>query len=63
MSAGLTTLHKYGIVHRDISAGNVLEFNGNGKLSDLEYAIKMNDESPHEIRAVCSYFFSIGLPT
>jgi len=43
MGAGLTVLHKYGIIH--ISVGNVLEFNGNGKLSDLEYAMKGDAEN------------------
>jgi serine/threonine protein kinase len=57
MSTGLQIMHKYGIIHRDISAGNVLEFNGKGKVGDLEFAIEMDDEGSHEIRTVCSCFF------
>jgi serine/threonine protein kinase len=56
MNTGLKIMHKYCIIHRDISAGNVLEFNGNGKVGDLEFAIEMDDEGSHEIRTVCSYF-------
>jgi serine/threonine protein kinase len=34
-------MHKYGYVHRDISTGNILLHEGQGKLSDLEYAKEM----------------------
>jgi hypothetical protein len=49
VKAGLTILHRYGIIHRDISVG-VLAFDGGGKLCDLEYARDMGDESFHDIR-------------
>jgi serine/threonine protein kinase len=52
MSTGLQIMHKYGIIHRDISAGNVFEFNGKGKVGDLEFAIEMDDKGSHEIRTV-----------
>ncbi|KAI9060134.1 hypothetical protein FKP32DRAFT_1605550 [Trametes sanguinea] len=29
-------------IHRDVSSGNILSFNGHGKLSDLEYAKEFN---------------------
>jgi serine/threonine protein kinase len=49
----LQLLHQYGWVHRDVSCGNLLVFDGGGKLSDLEYTKKMSQESTHEIRTVC----------
>ncbi|KAH7904218.1 hypothetical protein BJ138DRAFT_1019438, partial [Hygrophoropsis aurantiaca] len=42
-------LHNVGWVHRDVSIGNVLYFNGRVKLSDLEYAKKMGTDSGHEV--------------
>ncbi|GJE97403.1 hypothetical protein PsYK624_136200 [Phanerochaete sordida] len=40
---GLRLLHKNGWVHRDISPGNVLIHNTDGKLSDVEYARYCSD--------------------
>jgi serine/threonine protein kinase len=37
-STGLKYMWKAGFVHRDVSAGNSLFYEGCGKLSDLEYA-------------------------
>ena len=38
--AALEILHKYSWVHRDISPGNIIFFNGRGRLSDFEYTQK-----------------------
>jgi len=37
-------------VHRDVSTGNILTYNGQAKLADLEYAKKMGDLKSHEMR-------------
>ncbi|KAJ6612789.1 hypothetical protein B0H10DRAFT_2051084 [Mycena sp. CBHHK59/15] len=37
LSPALLLLHRLHLVHRDVSAGNIMLFNGVGKLSDLEY--------------------------
>ncbi len=48
-----------GWVHRDLSAGNILRLpdtegkRGEAKLSDLEYAKRLNEKSAHVIRTVC----------
>ncbi|EED77915.1 predicted protein [Postia placenta Mad-698-R] len=59
----LVALHELGWVHRDISIGNSLGFVVNGvlycKLSDLEYAKRMNDRSGHEIRTGTRSFMSV----
>ena len=46
-------MHKYGWVHRDISLGNILAVDGVVKISDLEYAKKVEDETSHNDRCVC----------
>lgn len=49
-------LHKAGWVHRDFSVANVLwveERNGQvGKLSDFEFAKKVDSEISHDVRTV-----------
>ena len=49
----LHALHRLGWVHRDISYGNVLIVEGRGKITDLEYSKRVNDNTgPHGIRTV-----------
>lgn len=48
----LRLMHKYGWVHRDVSSGNILVVDGVVKISDLEYAKKMGDETSHNGRSV-----------
>jgi serine/threonine protein kinase len=38
--AGLQVLQEMGIVHRDISTGNIMWYKGVGKLMDLEFSTK-----------------------
>lgn len=51
--SALCSLHELGWVHRDISSGNILIFDGGVKLADLEYAKHDGDFSVHGIRTVC----------
>ncbi|KAI0086004.1 hypothetical protein BDY19DRAFT_996190 [Irpex rosettiformis] len=55
----LATMHKSGWVHRDISSGNILIVGGVVKISDLEYAKNMNDNSSHSERSGTALFMSI----
>ena len=55
----LQIMHKYGWVHRDISTGNILLVDGVVKISDLEYAKKMDDKTSHNGRSVCSTLLSV----
>jgi tRNA A-37 threonylcarbamoyl transferase component Bud32 len=41
-------MHKLGYVHRDVSTGNVLLWEGGGILSDLESVKKAADLTAHE---------------
>ena len=48
-------MHECGWVHRDISIGNILvDSAGRARLSDLEYAQKMDESDPMDDRVVCS---------
>ncbi|EED78584.1 predicted protein [Postia placenta Mad-698-R] len=62
-AGALIALHDVGWVHRDMSIGNLLGFVLNGvlhcKLSDLEYAKRMDDRSGHEIRTGTRSFMSV----
>lgn len=51
-SLGLKYMHMAGFVHRDISGGNCLWYNGQGKISDLEYAKLYEQLSEHDARTV-----------
>ena len=41
-----------GYVHRDVSAGNCLHYDGSGKLADLEYSKRYEDVSVSEPKTV-----------
>ena len=50
---GLQALHECGWVHRDISIGNILVVDDGAKIADLEYAKRVDDDSPmHQGRTV-----------
>ena len=40
-------------IHRDVSSGNILIVDGQGKLADLEYAQIISTGGHHSIRTVC----------
>ena len=48
--AALRLMRKLGWVHRDVSIGNILSYDGHAKLADLEYAKKMGDLKSNEMR-------------
>ena len=45
---------KRGYVHRDVSAGNVIMWNGHAKLADLEFAKVYGSGQTSYVRTVCS---------
>jgi hypothetical protein len=53
-------MHILGYVHRDVSAGNVLFYQGSGILCDLESAKKTIDLTTHEVRTVCSLLSALN---
>ncbi|KAI0086023.1 hypothetical protein BDY19DRAFT_1050220 [Irpex rosettiformis] len=55
----LATMHKCGWVHCDVSSGNILLVDGFVKISDLEYAKSMKDNSSHSERSGTAFFMSI----
>jgi hypothetical protein len=56
----LQIMHILGYVHRDVSAGNILFWDGAGILSDLEFAKKTSDLTMHEVRTVCAILCGVG---
>jgi len=59
-ATALQLLRKLGWVHRDVSIGNILSYEGGTKLADLEYAKKMEDKAGgHNMRTGTLHFMSI----
>ncbi|THH06436.1 hypothetical protein EW146_g9612 [Bondarzewia mesenterica] len=56
---GLSAIHQCGWVHRDISIGNILVLNSRAKISDLEYAKKVEHDRTHDIRTGTAAFMSV----
>ncbi|KAF8880268.1 hypothetical protein BD779DRAFT_1803027 [Infundibulicybe gibba] len=52
-------LHRLGYVHRDISSGNVLLYDGGGRLSDLEYCRSSSEPDRHDARTGTPDFMSV----
>ena len=46
----LQLLRKLGWVHRDVSVGNILSYEGEAKLADFEYAKRVGNVKSHEMR-------------
>lgn len=42
-------------MHRSVSIGNILSYNGSAKLADLEYAKKVDDLQTHERRMASKF--------
>ena len=56
----LDVLRRLGYVHRDVSPGNILLYEGRGILADMEYAKHQDDTSTHDVRSVSgSQFISV----
>ncbi|KAL1727165.1 hypothetical protein EV714DRAFT_286724 [Schizophyllum commune] len=55
-SYALFILHMMGYVYRDVSAGNILQYRGQGVLTDLEYVAPAATMQPHNVRVVCTDF-------
>ncbi|THH04754.1 hypothetical protein EW146_g10093, partial [Bondarzewia mesenterica] len=56
---GLSAIHQCGWVHRDISIGNILVLNGRAKISDLEYAKKVEHDRTHDVRTGTAAFMPV----
>ncbi|KAF8880260.1 hypothetical protein BD779DRAFT_1803020 [Infundibulicybe gibba] len=52
-------LHRLGYVHRDISLGNVLLYDGGGRLSDLEYCRSSSEPDRHDAQTGTPDFMSV----
>jgi serine/threonine protein kinase len=62
MLPALEIMHILGYVHRDVSAGNILFYQGAGMLCDLEFAKKTTDLTTYEVRTVGSVSSSAPHP-
>jgi len=58
LNSVLEILHKYSWVHRDISPGNIIFYDGGGRLSDFEYAKKTTRLVGDEVPTVCCLTYS-----
>jgi len=49
----LEIIHRLKCVHRDVSTGNILLYQGSGRLSDLEFLKELSSLRSHEVKTVC----------
>jgi hypothetical protein len=53
LALALEILHRLKHVHRDVSTGNILFYQGMGRLSDLEFLKELSSLQCHEVKMVC----------
>jgi Fungal protein kinase len=53
LTLALEIIHRLKCVHRDISTGNILLYQGVGRLSDLEFLKELSSLQSHEVKTVC----------
>ncbi|KAG2125138.1 uncharacterized protein EDB93DRAFT_1110312 [Suillus bovinus] len=56
---GLYYLHKAGWVHHDFSVGNAIWAEGEGKLSDFEYAKEIDSDTSNDVRTGTMHFMAV----
>ena len=52
-------LSKHGMVHRDISDGNIYEYLGRGIVGDLEYMKRVSEDGSSDMRTVSGTGYEI----
>ena len=52
-------LSKHGLIHRDISDGNIYEYFGRGIVGDLEYMKKVSEDGSSDMRTVSGTGYEI----
>jgi hypothetical protein len=53
LTLALEIMHRLKRVHRDVSTGNILLYQGVGRLSDLEFVKEFSSLQSHEVKTVC----------
>jgi len=53
LTLALEIIHRLKCVHRDVSTGNILLYQGMGRLSDLEFLKELSSLQSHEVKTVC----------
>ena len=53
LTLALEIIHRLKRVHRDVSTGNILLYQGVGRLSDLEFLKEVSSLQSHEVKTVC----------
>ncbi|KAL1742348.1 hypothetical protein HDZ31DRAFT_84216 [Schizophyllum fasciatum] len=58
-SYALFVMHSAGFLYRDISAGNILRYEGRGVLADIEYVKAVDDMETHNMRTGTADFVAV----
>src|ERR1700678_109125 len=53
LTLALEIIHRLKRVYRDVSTGNILLYQGVGRLSDLEFLKEVSSLQSHEVKTVC----------